>query len=975
MHAHARILEIPRVSDANPPSQIADAELLRLYVETGDAGLMGEFFTRHAASAYRIALCVLRNSSDAEDAVQTSFMNALRSRTPFQKTDDESVKAWLFKNVVNACRMRMREETARRRREEAVGSDRATATEVAATNDLAERAVDAARQLGEIYRLPVWMHYLEGLSFKEVAAALAVPEATVKSRANRGIEQLRQVLAPSVGTTQKLTEASLIAVLAAAPLESAPLSLTAAFTHSAAAAAKTAGAAAKAGGTTAKSGLAFNLTAVAVVAILVAGGIFIATKVLKPAAPVAGLNDSDKHAAETGEDKSPQTVATQEPPKITGWRGDGTGKYPDATAPLQWSVRGKNLVNDLRCSSKKPKGDADPSGLAIPDGQIREWLVAGPFPFANPGKVAEPGLPGEAELQPEEGDKAGNATWKATTDGWTGDFGKLFGKNPNQVAYACSYVFSKTGGACQTWVRHNHCMQVWVNGKEVYNNAEGFVYKLTGNFAPEMPFTLNKGWNRLLFKVTYAEDERWAFSGRIFARRSFTYEGNNIAWIQRLPNTSSSSPLVVGDKVYVTSDPTDLICCNKADGKVRWIRSNTQFDALTPEEIEATPELKQKIAPLAAKLNQINDELVPLLNTSDPQLGTKLNQKNDLEQELVKQLQAIDGKRFSLIRQDGGFSVATPCSDGRNVYAWMYNGVCSCFDGEGKRKWCQRINEPESSDHGYASSPTLVNGKLIVMMADLTAFDAQTGKVLWKQKLKRGNAPTYGSIVAVPLGNDAALLSSIGFAVRASDGRPLWDFTLKFAGQCTTSVVEKGVWYNYDQAGVHCIQLPDNVGDNSTASILKYVKCGEYIISSPLFLDGLLYGVEFNGKLTVVDTEAGTVVYTQQLPLLSGGIYGNCAIYSSPTLIGKHIFVFDVFGNTVVFEPGRAYKQVAFNKLEMLDYPSSGDTQVRQAALTRGNPAVDKNCIYVRGNTQLICIAAGAPPLTVTLPDVPDFKK
>ena len=982
MHANAKFLESPHVNEAGALSTMADAELLRQYAATGAPELMGEVFTRHADSAYRIARCILRHSSDAEDAVQTAFLNVLRSRAELRNPEkEESVKAWLLKSVVNACRMRVREETARRRREAAVAGDRPAAADPNSASELGDRAVEAARGLAELYRLPVWMHYLEGLPFKDVAAALALPEATVRSQASRGIEQLRQALARPGGAMQHLTSASLIAVLASAPLDSAPVSLTAALIHTAAATGKTAGAATKVGGTLAKKGgLAFKTFSAALVTALVIGGIFAAPKLMKlaaPPTPAAGakLIVGDNPPAETDGERDAQPSAAPEPLKITGWRGDWTGRYPDATPPLQWSVHPKNFVGELRCSTKKPAADAsqkavaDQSSEAMPDGQIREWLVAGPFPFANPAKASEACLPSEAELQPADGDKAGDLSWKAVS-GWTGDFAKLFGKNQNQAAYACSYVYSPTGGACITWLRHSHCMQMWVNGKVAYDNAQGFVYKLGGNSSAPVNFTLNTGWNRLLVKVTYANDERWEFSGHIFPARSFTYEESNVAWIQRMPNYSSSTPLVVGDKIYVMSEPSDLICCNKADGKVLWISSNNQFDTLTREEIDALPAIKEQIEPLCAKIKRLNDELVPALNTDAPQLPALLSQKNELEKQLVDQLKAIDAKRFHLNRQDGGFTAATPCSDGRNVFAWTLNGVCSCFDGDGKRKWSQRINELAYSEHGNASSPALVNGKLIVLMFDYTAFDAETGKVLWKQPLKRGFCASFGSIVPVPLGNDAALLSPVGSAVRASDGRLLWDFSNKFAGECPTSVVDNGVWYNFDKAGVFCVKLPENVNDDSSATILKYVKCGEYAISSPLFDNGLLYCVEYNGKLTVVDTAAGEVVYTQQLPLQSGGIWGNCAISSSPTLAGKHIYVFDVFGNAVVFEPGRAYKQVALNKVDILNFPRVGETEVRQERLTQSNPVFHKNRIYVRGDTQLVCIAAGTPTRTVTLPDV-----
>ena len=959
MPAVAVIPEFPTVADAHPHENVADAELLRQFAATRDTALLGELFSRHADSAYRIAQNLLRNSSDAEDAVQTAFLHALSSRTAFQQTEDESVKAWLFKNVVNACKMRIREESARRRRETVAGSVRVTVTESNVDSELAARAVHAARTLPENVRLPVWMHYLEGLSHKEVAAALAIPEATVRSQASRGIEQLRQILAGHDATLAKLTSASLAVALVSAPLPAAPATLTAALHTLAASAAAGAGAAAVSAKATAatkgaaavKVGLTAKVLVAVTVTALAAGAVVVAPKWIKPATPaIATAVNGD--AGETGGEKTVKSAATPAASKITGWRGDWTGRYPDAAAPLEWSIRGKNLLTDLRCSAKPAKNDAD--GSAIPDGCIREWLVAGPFPCPNPNTLAEPVLPNEAALQPVEGDKAGSVTWTVNSDSAGVDFGKLYDKKPNQAAYAFSYIYSKSGGACVSWVRHSHFMQMWVNGKIVYNTADGSVRSLTGGYPRAMGFTLDKGWNRLLVKVTLADEPHWGFAARIYAAPGYANDLKNVAWLQRLPNMSTSSPLLVGDKIYVMSEPSDLICCNKADGKVLWIRSNSQFDALTPEELAATPALKP-IEALAAKLKQVDDELVPLLNSGDAQLGAKLGQKNELEQQIIAQLHNVDGKKFSLIRQDGGFTDATPCSDGQTIIAWVFNGVLSAFDASGNRKWCARVVENGVNEHGYGASPTIVDGKVIVLFKDYNAYDLQTGKSVWKAELQRGRHATYGSIVATQIGAETAIISPIGSAIRASDGKPLWNFTANFDGECTTSVVDKGVWYNYDRAGVYAIKLPDTLA--GSAAIVKHVACGNYAISSPLFVDGLLYCVDINGLLNVVDPAAGSVVYTQKLPLQPGNGMAGAGVSSSPTLIGKNIYVFDECGNAVVFAPGRAYKQLAVNKMEIYDY-SGGDSEARQAMLTPGNPAVDASALYIRGNSQLICIAA-----------------
>src|SRR5436853_51782 len=61
-----------------------------------------------------------------------------------------------------------------------------------------------------------------------------------------------------------------------------------------------------------------------------------------------------------------------------GWRGNGTGRWPDARPPLEWHRYPQGVVTDLRIRADRP--DAKKSdGLPLQKGIIRDWLVLGPF--------------------------------------------------------------------------------------------------------------------------------------------------------------------------------------------------------------------------------------------------------------------------------------------------------------------------------------------------------------------------------------------------------------------------------------------------------------------------------------------------------------------------------------------------------------------------------------------------------------------
>jgi len=142
-------------------------------------------------AAYRLALGMLRNESEAEDAVQESVFKAWRSFGRFRR--DAELRPWLFTIVANECRRQRRSpwwNVIKRPQDverQAPGSP----------NDPA--AVDlrlALYQLPHDQRLAVILRYYLDLPFKEVAQTLGISTKAAKSRTYRALERLR--LSPEV---------------------------------------------------------------------------------------------------------------------------------------------------------------------------------------------------------------------------------------------------------------------------------------------------------------------------------------------------------------------------------------------------------------------------------------------------------------------------------------------------------------------------------------------------------------------------------------------------------------------------------------------------------------------------------------------------------------------------------------------------------------------------------------------------------
>src|SRR5262245_57767329 len=98
-----------------------------------------------------------------------------------------------------------------------------------------------------------------------------------------------------------------------------------------------------------------------------------------------------------------------------GWRGDGTGRFPDADPPVKWG-RISATLKGLSTQAEKPKGEA-PDKLAHPMlyGTVDEWLVLGPIDAkeGKPKEILDKELvPGETALRPDADEKVGSVAWK-----------------------------------------------------------------------------------------------------------------------------------------------------------------------------------------------------------------------------------------------------------------------------------------------------------------------------------------------------------------------------------------------------------------------------------------------------------------------------------------------------------------------------------------------------------------------------------
>ncbi len=157
----------------------------------------------HLDAAYALARRILRDDHDAQDAVQEAYLRAYRHFHAFRGGD---ARAWLLAIVRNAALTHLRRLGRRRldqplEQAEPVASpddDPEVALMRAAGRQEVRRAVD---QLAPEFREVILLREMQGLSYREMAERIGVPQGTIMSRLARAREQLRRALGRAEGGT------------------------------------------------------------------------------------------------------------------------------------------------------------------------------------------------------------------------------------------------------------------------------------------------------------------------------------------------------------------------------------------------------------------------------------------------------------------------------------------------------------------------------------------------------------------------------------------------------------------------------------------------------------------------------------------------------------------------------------------------------------------------------------------------------
>jgi outer membrane protein assembly factor BamB len=389
-----------------------------------------------------------------------------------------------------------------------------------------------------------------------------------------------------------------------------------------------------------------------------------------------------------------------------------------------------------------------------------------------------------------------------------------------------------------------------------------------------------------------------------------------VRWKATLPGVAWSSPVIWGDRIFVTSAQSDIP--QEAPKKGLYFGG----DRLQPRDTNYRWELA-------------------CINIDSGQL---------MWQRLARQ-----GKPTSAIHIKNSYASETPVTDGERVYAYFGAAGLYAFDLEGKLIWEKDLGSYKTRfGWGTASSPVLDGDRLFVLndneeQSFVMALDKKTGKELWR--VARDEKSSWSTPFIWRNRLRTEIITCATKRVRSYDpesGKLLWELGGMSVICSPTPVATEDMLfvssgYIMDQKRPLFAIKPGaagdiSLGDNETsnASIAWCQKLGGPYIPSPVLLDGRIYVLYDRGFFACFDAKSGVPVYDKQRidP-------GATAFTASPWAYGNKIFCLSEDGDTFVIEAGPEYKLVGKNSLDELFMAS---------------PAISRDRLFLRGVDHLYCI-------------------
>jgi outer membrane protein assembly factor BamB len=395
-------------------------------------------------------------------------------------------------------------------------------------------------------------------------------------------------------------------------------------------------------------------------------------------------------------------------------------------------------------------------------------------------------------------------------------------------------------------------------------------------------------------------------------------KGENILWRTPIPGLAHSSPIVWGNRIFVTSAVSS--------------NPNATFRPGLYGDGDASDDRSRQRWTIYA---------------IDKRTGT-------IEWERV----AHEGEPVGKRHIKSTYASATPVTDGRIVVASFGSQGVFAYDVTGHFLWKVDLGHLDvgaydipTFEWGPASSPILWNG-LVILQCDtqadsfLLALKADTGETVWKTA--REELPSWGTpTVAITPGGPQLVTNASNFirGYDPSSGKELWRLGGSSKITAPTPVFGDGVFViasgRAPERPIYVVK-PDARGDltlaggrtSSDAIAWSRTGRGPYM-PTPLIYNGLVYVLANNGLFDAYNLKTGDEVYRQRLASIGNGFS------ASPIAADGKIYLTNEDGDMLVVAAGAEFKQIAANPM---------------GELVMATPALSDGVMYVRSAKSLFAI-------------------
>ena len=366
----------------------------------------------------------------------------------------------------------------------------------------------------------------------------------------------------------------------------------------------------------------------------------------------------------------------------------------------------------------------------------------------------------------------------------------------------------------------------------------------------------------------------------------------NIAWKVSLPGPGASSPVVFGDRIYITC--------------------YTGF--FVPGEEGSKENLKRHLIALDRKTGK---------TIWDEGIAAKLPEEDKI--------------------RDHGFAASTPAVDADRIYTFHGKTGVIAFDHDGKKLWEADVGS-RTNGWGSAASPVLWKELVFINASvesdSLVALDRKTGQEKWRAK---GIKESWSTpvVVTAQSGREELVVPTQGkvMAFVPATGKALWTCKIDNPWYMVPSVVaDKGIVYCLGGRSEFTGMAVKAGGEGDVTSTHRlWTSQKGSNVSSPIYLDGYLYWMhDSRGLAYCAKADTGEVVYEQTLNRAESS-------YSSALLANGKLYYLTRNGKTFVIAAKPEFEQIAANEL-------------RDRSTFNGSPTPDGNRLLIRSDKFLYCI-------------------